>query len=77
MTPPHMRAFNRAIAVVFNSSRDDNGGLCDGLLVKVPAVRADFMAVIAASYVKRICLEVTRKHQGHIFSVAEGLGAQG
>lgn len=30
--PPHMRAFNKAVAVVFNSSGDDNCGLCDGSL---------------------------------------------
>lgn len=35
----HMRAFNKAVAVVFNSSGDDNCGLCDGLLVKATAVR--------------------------------------
>lgn len=46
--PPHMRAFNKAVAVVFNSSGDDNCGLRDGLLVKATAVRADFRAVIAA-----------------------------
>lgn len=47
-TPPHMRAFNKAVAVVFNSSGDDNCGLRDGLLVKATAVRVDFRAVIAA-----------------------------
>lgn len=46
--PPHMRAFNRAVGVVFNSSGDDNCGLRDGLLVKAAAVRVDFRAVIAA-----------------------------
>ena len=46
--PPHMRAFNKAVAVVFNSSGDDNCGLRDGLLVKATAVRLDFRAVIAA-----------------------------
>lgn len=46
--PPHMRAFNKAVAVVFNSSGDDNCGLRDGLLVKATAVRVDFRAVIAA-----------------------------
>ena len=30
--PPHMRAFNKAVAVVFNSSGDDNCGLRDGSL---------------------------------------------
>lgn len=49
--PPHMRAFNKAVAVVFNSSGDDNCGLRDGLLVKdAAAVRLDFRAVIAACY---------------------------
>lgn len=28
--PPHMRAFNEAMVVVFNSSGNDNCGLCDG-----------------------------------------------
>lgn len=46
--PPHMRAFNKAVAVVFNSSGDDNCGLRDGLLVKATALRVDFRAVIAA-----------------------------
>lgn len=46
--PPHMKAFNKAVAVVFNSSGDDNCGLRDGLLVKATAVRVDFRAVIAA-----------------------------
>lgn len=48
MRPPHMRAFNKAVAVVFNSSGDDNCGLRDGLLVKATALRVDFRAVIAA-----------------------------
>lgn len=43
-----MRAFNKAVAVVFNSSGDDNCGLRDGLLVKAAAVRLDFRVVIAA-----------------------------
>lgn len=43
-----MRAFNKAVAVAFNSSGDDNCGLRDGLLVKAAAVRVDFRAVIAA-----------------------------
>lgn len=46
--PPHMKAFNKAVAVVFNSSGDDNCGLRDGLLVKATAVRVDFRAVIVA-----------------------------
>lgn len=46
--PPHMRAFNKAVVVAFNSLGDDNCGLRDGLLVKATAVRADFRAVIAA-----------------------------
>lgn len=48
MRPPHMRAFNKAVAASFNSPGDDNCGLRDGLLVKATAVRAYFSAVIAA-----------------------------
>lgn len=46
--PPHMRAFNKAVAAAFNSPGDDNCGLRDGLLVKGTAARAYFSAVIAA-----------------------------
>lgn len=48
MHPPHMRAFNKAVAVMFNSFGDDNCGLRDGLLVKATAARVDFRVVIAA-----------------------------
>lgn len=43
-----MRAFNKAVAIVFNSSGDDNCGLRDSLLVKATAVRVNFRAIIAA-----------------------------
>lgn len=48
MRPRHMRVFNKAVAVVFNSSGDDNCGLGDGLLIKAAAVRVDFGTVITA-----------------------------
>lgn len=48
MWPPHKRAFNKAVAALFNSPCDDNCGLRDGLLVKATAVRLDFSGVIAA-----------------------------
>lgn len=46
--PPHVQVFNKAVAVVFNSSGDDNCGLRDGSLVKATAQRVDFRAIIAA-----------------------------
>lgn len=46
--PPHMRAFNKAAAAVFNGPSDDNCGLRDGLVVKATAVRAYFSVVTAA-----------------------------
>lgn len=38
MRPRHVRAFNKAAAIMFNSSGDDNCGLGDGLLIKASAV---------------------------------------
>lgn len=58
-----MIAFNKAVAVVFNSSGDDNCGLRDGLLVKAAAVRLNFRAVIAA------CQDNANQELWHPFSL--------